>query len=385
MEKIAHIDNVPENVSFLADTPNFKIDLTEIDIFYDKNKQHSTISNFQKNGYYEEYLMTTTYSSSMQNLQAEQITKLKHLVGLAKNKEFKFGDEALRNFNFIEIGCGDGSFMQHASKFFTSVVGIEPSKKFWRICVEKKLEVINDFLTSDKLLTDKKFDAFASRQVFEHLENPRDVLIGIKRILNEGAIGFIEVPNGYKALKNGNFYEFFPDHINYFSINSLSSVANEVGFNIIECKETFNTDYIEIWLRNDPDIGGENQQFSLTKSKVDLALKNFAESRRSNKKSIFFGCGAKAISLVASNPDFFSSIFQFAIDSDPHKIGKFIPNTAIEILSISDPRLLEYSEVLILALSYQNEISNLIQEKLQQVTSVYSIDEKNALIPLFST
>ena len=117
--------------------------------------------------------------------------------------------------------------------------------------------------------------------------------------------------------------------------------------------------------------------------KIDLALKHYAESRRSTKKSIFFGCGAKAISLVASNPEFFSHIFQFAIDSDPHKIGKFIPNTAIEILSISDPRLLEYNEVLILALSYQNEISNLIQTKLKKVNSIYSIDENNDLTPLF--
>lgn len=384
MKKIAHMEEVPDNVSFLAETANYKIRLTEIDIFYNVKTQHSTISNFQKNEYYEDYLMTTTYSESMQALQADQVNKLSTLVELEMNMGKNSDEPRSNQFSFIEIGCGDGSFMEHASRYFKDVVGVEPSKKFWDICKAKKLSVINEYLTSGNLLTNEKFDAFASRQVFEHLENPKDTLIGLKKLLNENAIGFIEVPNGYKALKNGNFYEFFPDHINYFSLNSLSALVNDVGFNIIESKESFNSDYLEIWVRNNPAIDKNNQQFDKTKLKINIALKEYSELRRSEEKSIFFGCGAKAISLVSSNSKFFTDNFQFAIDSDPYKIGKFIPNTAIEILSINDPRLNEHEEILILALSYQDEINNLIQEKLDHISSIYSMGEDNTLRRLFS-
>ena len=379
------MQNVPDNVSFLAQTPNYNIELTEIDIFYDAKTQHSTISNFQKNEYYEDYLMTTTYSESMQKLQAHQVDKLSKLVELEMSRKGRTDELGLNSFRFIEVGCGDGSFLEHASTYFKEVVGIEPSRKFWDLCQAKNLDVINDYLTSDNLLTNRKFDAFASRQVFEHLENPKDTLIGLRKILNDDAIGFIEVPNGYKALKNGNFYEFFPDHINYFSLNSLSALVNDVGFNIIESKQSFNSDYLEIWIQNSPAIDIENQQFDRTKLKIDIALQNYTNVRRSGRKSVFFGCGAKAISLVTSNSEFFTDNFEFAIDSDPNKIGKFIPNTAIEILSINDPRLRDYEEILILALSYQNEINNLIQEKLVGVHSIYSMGQDNVLTRLFSS
>lgn len=384
MKKIAHMEEVPDNVSFLAETPNFKIRLTEIDVFYDAKTQHSTISNFQKNDYYEDYLMTTTYSKSMQELQADQANKLSMIVELEMNIGRNSKEPRSNQFSFIEIGCGDGSFMEHASRFFKQVVGIEPSKKFQDICQGKKLNVINEYLTSGKALTTEKFDAFASRQVFEHLENPKDTLIGLKRLLNDNAIGFIEVPNGHRALKNGNFYEFFPDHINYFSLNSLSALVNDVGFNIIESKESFNSDYLEIWVRNSPTIDRNNQQFDKTRLKINIALQEYSDLRRSRKKSIFFGCGAKAISLVSSNSKFFTDNFQFAIDSDPYKIGRFIPNTSIEILSINDSRLEEYEEILVLALSYQDEISDLIQEKLAQVRTIYSMGKNNTLRQLFS-
>jgi SAM-dependent methyltransferase len=366
-----YIDNVPQNVSHLSSKAYESVKNATIGLEWYPANQHLRISSFQEQEYYEEYFMTTTYSNAMQQLQSMQIAKFNEIAG-----------ESVGLGAFVKIGCGDGSFLQHASSIFGNVTGIEPSKPFANAARSKNFMVLDGYVKEGSLLTENKFDFFASRQVFEHLPDPLDCLLGIKQMLNSGAVGLIEVPNGYRAFKDARFFEFFPDHVNYYSVNSLVSLANTAGFNVISCFETFGGDYLELWVRLDLNQDAWATQLL---SMRNICLENickWADVHPEKKLNVFFGCGAKALTVIARDPAFFDATFDFAIDSDPNKIGKFIPNTGIEIISLSDIRIQAAKYFWIMSLSYIDEIANLIRENIPGYSEISTLDNTLTVINL---
>lgn len=361
-EVLGKINSVPQNVSYLASGPNKEVGLTDISLLWDQSNQLTRISNFQTEEYYEDYFMTTTWSTTIQQLQAGQVQKIKRIAL----------DRQASSNSLIEIGCGDGSFLQHAKNSFSRTLGIEPSRPFADFARSQGLEILDGYVVSGSLLTDEKFDAFVSRQVFEHLPDPLDCLNGIREMLNPGAIGLIEVPNGYRALQLGRFFEFFPDHVNYYSVNSLVALASAAGFNVISCNEAFNSDYLELWVQLPGDPKSFHAQLLSSRNALVESAREWVESNSGSR--FIFGCGAKMLSIISVSPEFFSKSFHFAVDSDPNKIGKFIPNTGIEIVSIHDQRLHSCDSALIMALSYVEEISDLIRKNLPGCSSVNSFD-----------
>lgn len=367
--EIGVLKGVPQNVSYLAPAPNTPVELTEITVCWDESNKFTKITNFQTEEYYEDYFMTTTWSESMQQLQSSQVVRLRELA-----RDRKFDGKSL-----IEVGCGDGSFLNHATSKFDIVVGIEPSKPFADYARNRGFNILNGYVTSETPLTEDKFDFFVSRQVFEHLPNPLDCLLGIRKMLNPGAIGLIEVPNGFRALHLGRFFEFFPDHINYYSVNSLVSLADSAGFNVISCNESFNGDYLELWIQLVPNVNTLGMNLVELEQKTLDSISSWVIGEPDGTRFIF-GCGAKMLSIVSKNPSLFHKHFKYAVDSDPNKIGKFIPNTGIEILAITDERLMECTTSLITALSYIDEIKNLILSCIPTCTSIVSLNQNGEVV-----
>ena len=73
---IDFLTNVPANVSYLSKKSNFKLKSKKINLYYNKKFHHIYINNSIQKDYYEDYLMTNSYSNSMQKLQAQQLNKL---------------------------------------------------------------------------------------------------------------------------------------------------------------------------------------------------------------------------------------------------------------------------------------------------------------------
>ncbi len=361
---ICYLNNVPENVSYLAIEANKKMAHSNIFFKWNSRFQHLKIENFQPSNYYEDYLMTTSYSSKMQDLQSMQVDRLIQL----------YDDGSLKSL--VEIGCGDGSFLNHAKNKIENVWGIEPSKRFSEVAKSNGHHVINGFVSASSPLTNLKFDAFVSRQVFEHLNDPLDVLIGIKKMLNPNAVGLIEVPNGYRAIKNHRFYEFFPDHVNYFSVNSLVNLANDAGLNVIGCQESFGGDYLELWVRNPVNVEENLISMEIYRQKVIKNLKDKISGLcKNDKKIVIWGCGAKTLTIFSAGLSEISNLIAAAIDSDPNKQGLFIPNTGIKILSPEQCLSMGPNIVIVLALSYRKEIADFIRNNFPTCDLILTVDD----------
>lgn len=359
------IERVPANVSFLSPIPCDDLQHSSIGFKWHSSTQHLSIENYQPPSYYEDYLMTASYSDKMQALQKSQVKKLLELHEGASGPQ-----------SFVEIGCGDGSFLKHARGQIPRILGIEPSRSFAKEASLAGFEVLNGYVGSTTRLTTEKFDCFASRQVFEHLPDPVDVLVGIREMLNAGAVGLIEVPNGYRALRLKRFFEFFPDHVHYYSVNSLVALASDVGFNVISCQENFGGDYLELWLRFEPSV---ESWFGELKSRREQICSEIASKVQNlhaqGKRVAIWGCGAKTLSILAASPKELLSNIAGIIDSDPHKNGRYVPNTAIEVVAPERASGLKPDVVFVFALSYRAEIAAAIRQLMPNCQEIFTLDD----------
>ncbi|MFO1449145.1 MAG: class I SAM-dependent methyltransferase [Opitutaceae bacterium] len=363
--------NVPFDVSRLSAQPDQPNQPAKIGFKWHAPSQHTTIENYQPPSYYEDYIMTNSYSDVMQRLQQGQMERLLSLR------------EDSPPASLVEIGCGDGSFMKYARGRVPRIFGIEPSARFAQEAIRQDFEVKIGYVSADTLLTEEKFDSFASRQVFEHLPDPLDVLIGIRKMLNPGAVGLIEVPYGHRSLRTKRFFDFFPDHVNYYSVNSLVALATDAGLNVISCNEAFGGDYLELWTRYEPNPERWFNELTVARERVCGALASkIREIRQQNKRLAVWGCGAKALSMFSASSPETLALIECVIDSDPHKQGKFVPGSSVPVVSPDQGDRLKPDVLLILALSYREEIAASARKLIPGCQQIFTIDNSGEIIEL---
>jgi SAM-dependent methyltransferase len=288
--------------------------------------------------FYDDYVMTVSHSYLMNKFQFEQ----------AKNFVEQYGLQGVR---IIEIGCGDGNFLTHLKKFAPLSIGLEPSLSFRQLAIEKGHEILSDYVSSDSDLPGAPYHAFITREVLEHVPNPNEFLKSISRSLSEGAIGLVEVPCLEKALRKNRFYDFFADHLNYFSLSSLKFVLEKNGFTVLELMHGMNDEFnVAIVKKNSVN------EFAAMQKSIDSVCSSIRhEISKVQGKVAVYGSGAKGLTIL-SNANVTVDDIEYVIDSDPHKQGLFTPVSHLPVVS-PDVLLNESPDLIIItAMAYKDEI-----------------------------
>jgi putative ubiquitin-RnfH superfamily antitoxin RatB of RatAB toxin-antitoxin module len=89
------------------------------------------------------------------------------------------------------------------------------------------------------------------REVFEHVPDPNDFLAGVRASLTDDGVGLVEVPSLEQALEHHRFYDFFPDHVNYWSVATLGRALERNGFLVLEVTRGMNGEYLQASVRVD--------------------------------------------------------------------------------------------------------------------------------------
>ena len=94
----------------------------------------------------------------------------------------------------LDIGCGKGEFLSIAKERGWQAYGIEPSEKLANYAIANySLNIKPDIGNGG--FKGSFFDAVALNMVLEHLDNPKGMILEIKRVLKDNGFLFIEVPN----------------------------------------------------------------------------------------------------------------------------------------------------------------------------------------------
>jgi len=139
--------------------------------------------------------------------------------------------------NLLEIGCSTGELLAAAGPTFTAK-GVEADRKTSRIARARGLDCLNSTL-SDAHFPPDHFEVVALYHVIEHFHSPRTEVREMCRILRPGGWLVIETPNiatiWYRLL-SGRWRQFIPDHIFFFTPQTMTRLCEENGFKVRELR-----------------------------------------------------------------------------------------------------------------------------------------------------
>jgi SAM-dependent methyltransferase len=296
--------------------------------------------------YYDDYLMTASHSNQMQSFQADQASGFISRFDLGGKK-------------VIDVGCGDGSYLLHLTAAGAEASGIEPSLKS-RLAAKRGFKVEAGYVTALSELAGAPFDGFVTRQVLEHVPDIHDFLQGIRRNLKPGAFGLIEVPRLEKALEDRRYYDFFPDHVNYFSERTLRLALEINGFEVLETSagmfEEYNIAYVQL-----PHSQGM-RELQDTVDSLSREIEAFIGAHVAKGEIVaIWGAGGKGLSVMAAAD---VSGASFLVDADPHKRDLYSP---LSHLRVQDPEVFKQSRidaVIVTAMAYRKEIVDRLRGEL---------------------
>jgi 2-polyprenyl-3-methyl-5-hydroxy-6-metoxy-1,4-benzoquinol methylase len=291
--------------------------------------------------YYEEYLMSHSHAPKMRRFQE----------GQAQAFVERFN---LRGGEVFEAGCGDGQFASMLMTLGCRVTANEPSAKARRACAAKGLTVIGGYVAPDGMPELRgRFDAVVARQVLEHVPAPVDFMAGLRGLLKPGGAALIEVPSLEQALEQERFFDFFSDHLSYFSENALRMLAARTQFEVVQIRRAMDGEYNEVWLRRlePPNLAG----VAAAAREISSAFAAFisVESQAGRRVAIW-GAGAKGVLALAMVD---TSAVAYLVDKDPVKHDRYLP---VSHLRVSPPQRLRedpVDTVIITALAYKDEIT----------------------------
>lgn len=133
--------------------------------------------------------------------------------------------------NALDIGCSIAYGLSLLKKKGWNVLGLDPSDKCIEISKQDLgVEVIKGFFSPKVQFKNSPFDLIILSHVVEHLIYPEEVLRGIRNVLSDEGLVYIEVPNTLKPNGTKSYFGF--EHINYFTPTSLTNLLQQNGFEV---------------------------------------------------------------------------------------------------------------------------------------------------------
>lgn len=137
----------------------------------------------------------------------------------------------------LDIGCAMGGFLDYlCAKAIKSLSGIDPTKKYVNYAKQKGNYTIKLGSAESIPFEDNSFDLLVMDQVLEHLVEPRKAFQEAKRVLVDGGLFCIGVPDASRYDKT-YFFDFFwflmREHIQHFDIEHITLLAESEGFDLL--------------------------------------------------------------------------------------------------------------------------------------------------------
>ena len=197
-------------------------------------------------GELEKYYAKKYYQDGKGHYEAQYSEEeIRYLHNKIEQKYFLIND-FLKNHSdpsLLDIGSGEGWALQFFKNKGWSVTGIDYSE---HSCKKFNPEVLDNLLLGDiykniqNLISGKKrFSVIWMKHVLEHVIDPLALLRDCRALLKDNGILVIEVPNDFSVIQNylldnkkinQQFWVVTPDHISYFSKESMDRLAEDAGF-----------------------------------------------------------------------------------------------------------------------------------------------------------
>jgi SAM-dependent methyltransferase len=154
-----------------------------------------------------------------------------------------------KDMRVLEIGCGAGELLSLVKPLVAEAVGIELNEDFVRF-IRSELGITAYAADVNRMdLPVGSFDLVLCIMTLDHLPNPVETLMTMRRLLRKGGILYLEVPNWEEALNTSlpepsrtryNTFFWHRAHYFYFTKETLMSMLRKAGFTPeISCRHQY--------------------------------------------------------------------------------------------------------------------------------------------------
>lgn len=158
--------------------------------------------------------------------------------------------------SLLDVGCGEGFVLDHFSKLDWKVHGIDFSKAGVEQMNPNCMQYIEQGdvfeLLESKICKSQKYDLVWLGNVLEHVLEPIELLQSLRQLISNNGILAVTVPNdgnGYheSLLESGlipeRWWIAIPDHISYFTADSLKRTVEATGWECLSLQADFPVDW----------------------------------------------------------------------------------------------------------------------------------------------
>ena len=150
-----------------------------------------------------------------------------------------------RQKRVLDIGAGWMGFLRYAIHHGWDAVGLDPSLQAYKAAKEENIPFYRG-VYDENCLHLGIFDVIHAYEVLEHVVSPTQVIAQAHKQLEQRGIFVATVPNDFNIFqkressrKSAQPYWIAKEHINYFTIESLSNLLKNKGFEILEVRTHF--------------------------------------------------------------------------------------------------------------------------------------------------
>jgi SAM-dependent methyltransferase len=218
--------------------------------------------------------------------------------------EFDKSNKKIQNLSLLDVGCGEGWALDFFKNKKWDVLGLDYSNFGCSKCNPNCIDslIVGDIYESLSKLKKqaRKFDVILLLNVLEHVLNPIELLNDFKNVISENGILVIDVPNDFSDLQlhllnngiiNRPFWILIPDHISYFTKDSLSNIGNFAGWKLNKLTTGYPIDL---------NLFNVNTNYIMDKTKgkavheARIKIENFLHEESPEKANLIFEAMASA-------------------------------------------------------------------------------------------
>ncbi len=301
----------------------------------------------------------------------------------------RYVDDMIDRFGFdssskvVELASNDGYLLRHFAERGVPVLGIEPARNVAVAAQEAGIPTLVEFFgleTAKRLRTEgEAADLVVGNNVLAHVPELGDFIAGVRALLKPGGVVTMEFPHLLRLIEKVEFDTIYHEHLSYFSLIAVQRLFAEAGLTLFDVEELpTHGGSLRIYAKH-----GENASIpigprvaELRDRELDAGLdrletytgfdervrsvkRNLLEfligARRDGKSIVGYGAPAKATTLL-NYCGVRSDFVDYVVDRSPHKQGRFLPGTHLEIRDPSDVERTRPDFLLILPWNLKDEI-----------------------------
>ena len=269
----------------------------------------------------------------------------------------KFDIKKLQGLFVIDIGSNDGTALSFFKGKGCKVLGIDPSDLPVKEATKKNINTINHFfdssLAEQLILSKGQADIIISHNVLAHVEDLKDIFLGIFKLLKDDGIFVFEIGYFANMIKDDIYDTIYHEHLDYHTLKPIIKFLNSIGFSVFSAKVVDSQGgSLRIYCNKLKFINNNNQniQFLLNleaklieKLKIEKWKNNIFSNAKQIRQTIdqvndnkgkIFGYGAPTKSTLACKIiKIEKNNIKEILEDNKIKVGRHLPVLGIPIVS----------------------------------------------------